>query len=762
MPGFYTRDYYPHLVRLYRSIGVQFYDADNTLSCFDVKFDSKRPSRDAHSKYAHQDRSNQPSSTTTTTTIAAPLFRVQEPYLSSRSYKVGSHTITLPDLPPFSLLNPFPFGRRILGYVRIAYDYLRMVMISKEFLAKGRMMDIGKHPIEWGNGRSISLREFLEAGGYSPEFSAFFVPIFASVCTCSFERMMEYPACVVLEYVARCMPFGRMQFVTNGVQDVVERLARNVGTIHYNTRIVRVMERRGRAAAPGEDGQGPIALVDAKDVERSFDHVIFATQANQAVATLIGHSSSVSDDDHSHTEESAPFSLSAELLKTIKPSHPFYQQIKTLIKFPYERTRVVCHTDRSFLPKNPAHWRLLNIAKSSAADVLASPLNMISKELEQEMELRSRKAKMPRPSIFSLKPPSSSTSAMILGPGTHNSSSNINSGNRMKLTAQRKTSHPRLRAHFAPLLPTGHSTSTARPSLSAKTTTKASQRHNSAMATHIMSSTPTTQFLQTTNPLFPPRPETVLSSTWFERAVVNPSSMKAVDELQLMMEQQTERWVDWHERARTPEYQKNQNQGELLESINHEQEEEEEEEEEEEVEEEEKEEEEEVPVADRVWFVGSFAYPGIPLLEGCVVSAIQVVERIQALDPTLQLAPVPVSPPPSSSSSPSSPCLATKQNGLQELRSRTTRTYFQTAWKSDALLDDNNNDDDDYNDDQGQGDDHRSSRRSQGGHGLSSWSSRVYAQVAWMLMLYAAAILKWWFVIVVESLGGDGSRWALA
>jgi microfibrillar-associated protein 1 len=33
-----------------------------------------------------------------------------------------------------------------------------------------------------------------------------------------------------------------------------------------------------------------------------------------------------------------------------------------------------------------------------------------------------------------------------------------------------------------------------------------------------------------------------------------------------------------------------------------------------------------------IWFCGSYAYPGIPLLEGCVVSAKNVVEAIVALE----------------------------------------------------------------------------------------------------------------------------------
>ncbi|KAF9925644.1 hypothetical protein BGZ67_008504, partial [Mortierella alpina] len=499
-------EYYPNLVRLYRSLGIKIHDADNTLACFDVtvpavpaKGGSTPSSRDHPSR---------------------PTVQVQDPYLSSRSYKVSSgHTITLPDLPPFSIFNPVPFGRRVLAYYRIAKDYIRILIVSKEFMSKGRMMDVGKHPIEWGNGRHITLREFLEAGGYSHDFAAFFVPLFACVCTCSFERVMEYPACVVLEYVARCMPFGRMQFVSSGVQEVAEKLSRNLDTIHYNTTIEHIAEVDKTLDDSYAGNKGAVVAIDSHGVRRSFDHVIFATQANQAAATLAGYkprslpkpyiAARGSDSDESsdgskegsyHTDPETDSELMNDIVQgLISPSHPYYHQIRTLLKVPYERTRVVCHTDTSFLPKNPAHWRLLNVAKATNADILASPLKRLSQELEQEMMMRSRKARAPRSTIFSVKPTSTLRPKSV----------------------HRKSSQNRLKAQFAP----SNSSSTA--SLATPSTT--SQSHNSAMATHIMNRTikklgTTTTFLQTTNPIFSPRPETVIASAWFERAVVNPSS----------------------------------------------------------------------------------------------------------------------------------------------------------------------------------------------------------------------------------------------
>ncbi|KAK3812703.1 MAG: hypothetical protein JOS17DRAFT_806922 [Linnemannia elongata] len=643
-------EYYPNLVRLYRSIGVKFRDADNTLSCFNV------------------DNDNHAATTTP---------KVQDPYLSSRSYKASlTSTVTLPDVPPFSFLNPFPFSRRVLGYCRIARDYLRILFVSKEFLSKGQMMDIGKHPIEWGNGRVISLREFLEGGGYSFEFAEFFVPLFACICTCSFERMMEYPACVVLEYVARCMPFGRMQVVDSSVNEVTEALSENIRTVHYGTKIEHVLDSRSRrqprrkakkeeGGDEGRDdsprnketsetrGLGPVILVDSDGQEWAFDHVIFATQANQAAATLAGvqrrkrHNDDDDEDSGTGSNDSDQLldsrlstaatntvnNQDAPSVDSIPPTHPFYESIKTLSKFPYERTQVIVHTDTtSFLPRDPQDWRLLNIAKSSSADVLASPLNRISKELEHEMALRSKKAKAPRTSLFSLR-----VSSPL---------SKSNSRFRLPLSMSRRgssqlgitTSHS-LRAHFEDL-----ETSLKEKAGSRDPATM--RRYNSAMATHLLrwdknvtgeSGTPV---LQTTNPLFPPRPGTVLASAWFERPVVDPQSMKALDELHLRMDRQTirrrrhNRQQHLHHRRHrrtsstasftTRQFLQDKDDEGLGGAVD---------------EDDDEEEEEDVPVSDRVWFVGSYASPGIPLSEGCVVSAVQVLDRIIASEPSLRLAP---------------------------------------------------------------------------------------------------------------------------
>ncbi|OAQ31069.1 hypothetical protein K457DRAFT_124440 [Linnemannia elongata AG-77] len=704
-------EYYPNLVRLYRAIGVKFHDADNTLACFDVTFDTQSEEFSPSTKYRPSRNHRN--------------VNVESPYLSSRSYKVSSdHTITLPDLPSLSVLNPYPFGRRLLGYYRIARDYVRMLAVSKEFMTQGRMMDIGKDPSEWGNGRQVSLREFLVNGQYSHDFSAFFVPLFACVCTCSFERMMEFPACVVLEYVARCMPFGRMQFVSSGVREVTENLSKNISTIHYNTMVEKIIEAQDAEEA---NEKGPIVLIDSFGVRRSFDHVIFATQANQAAATLAGQRASkplpkpfvtsreAGDvesnygrrEEHDLADPETPQDVKVDALAS---DHPFYAQMKTLAKFPYERTQVVCHTDTSFLPKDPASWRLLNIAKATNADILATPFDEVTAELAKTKR---------RASTDTLVSNGDDSGLRKRNTGAGDANSTTSSG--------------------------ASSPTTLNNSGSSTPVSTASQSYNSAMATHIMNNTAsslgsTTKFLQTTNPIFQPKPETVISSAWFERAVVNPESMKAVDELSQQMDEQAERLLAGQQPGNNTS----------------------------------------TSVSDRVWFVGSYAYPGIPLLEGCVVSAVQVMERIISCSPAHRLNAA-VNAPEGSFLRRDAPMRERRRRRKEEqdlmaklggqdleeqlLDQSPSGVYFRTAWK-DTL------EDEQIWEQQEKARLEKEKATAVGGevsekkgHFLSAvglWTSNVYVEVAWMLLLYLLAIFQWWMVFLIESVGFDGSRWAMA
>jgi len=111
-----------------------------------------------------------------------------------------------------------------------------------------------------------------------------------------------------------------------------------------------------------------------------------------------------------------------------------------------------------------------------------------------------------------------------------------------------------------------------------------------AMTTHILpcpaDRAPDSAILQTTNPIFAPRPKSVLSVSHLERALLTQTSKAAVR--LLCADEEDAMGVGALQGTARRELGK---------------------------------------AAAGLWVVGSYAHRGIPLLEGCVVSAMEVVER---------------------------------------------------------------------------------------------------------------------------------------
>lgn len=119
------------------------------------------------------------------------------------------------------------------------------------------------------------------------------------------------------------------------------------------------------------------------------------------------------------------------------------------------------------------------------------------------------------------------------------------------------------------------------------------------MATHILPTPkyyPVTQptVYQTTNPIIPPRKDSILSVARLERAVVTMDSKRA---LKLLCVEGSAKWWQCPYQAET-------RLGELQGALSTAE-----------------------PNAPGIWICGSYAHMGIPLLEGCVVSARNVVEQ---------------------------------------------------------------------------------------------------------------------------------------
>jgi predicted NAD/FAD-binding protein len=206
---------------------------------------------------------------------------------------------------PFTL--PVPAGRRVLRRrgLRILRDFLRF-----------RRRGLGGTA-----GRTIGA--LLEDERYSPEFVRdFLLPAFATICTCTYDNVLTFPADHVVEYLSRGVLLTSVRRARGGADEVVRRLAG------------RARLRCGVDLRAIRRGEGCVELVVDGATER-FDHVVVATQANHALRLLA---------DASATER------------------------RTLEAVRYDSVEVVTHTDEALLPPQRADWAPVNLLVSPAHD----------------------------------------------------------------------------------------------------------------------------------------------------------------------------------------------------------------------------------------------------------------------------------------------------------------------------------------------------------------------------------------------------------
>ncbi len=234
-------------------------------------------------------------------------------YFRYNSYKVGN--ISLPFFKGFRSLN-----RRAL---RIGWEILRLFRQSPASIAS-RIGD------------DVTLEAYLRQHNYSQAFAeGFLYPAFAGICTCSHDSIKAYPARVVLEYLNSGLLFSSVRRVTRGTQEVVKLLAQDVHSVRVSTPVLDVSR-----TAEG-------VTVRTADETFAFDHVVLATQANQAVRVLT---------DASRAEKTA------------------------LAAFSYEPSRVVVHSDTTLAPRGGARqWAPVNflLPEKSATPMATIWMNRI-------------------------------------------------------------------------------------------------------------------------------------------------------------------------------------------------------------------------------------------------------------------------------------------------------------------------------------------------------------------------------------------------
>lgn len=179
----------------------------------------------------------------------------------------------------------------------------------------------------------LTLGQYLARENYSDDFvfDFLFPGLAATVLTCSYDSLSNYPARVALLSLLNQVDRSPLRRTTHGTADVVRRLSTDIDDLRLSTRVMSVSEFGDHVNVLCSDG-----------VENRFDQLVVATQANSA-ARLLG-------DD------------------------PKLQRVKkTLETFEYENVSVVVHSDDSFMPQKPSHRMCFNFnSKQDRADAMCT------------------------------------------------------------------------------------------------------------------------------------------------------------------------------------------------------------------------------------------------------------------------------------------------------------------------------------------------------------------------------------------------------
>lgn len=168
------------------------------------------------------------------------------------------------------------------------------------------------------------LGSWLDRSGLGKAFTeGFLIPTFATVCTCSNAAVRSYPARVILEYLTRGLTFGGVRRVVHGTREVVARLTEPLAEVRCGVQV--------RAIRPAADG----VRISWEGGEQRFDHVVVATQANQAATML---------------------------------DAGFRREREALERFGYEASEVAVHTDARLAPADRRHWAPVNLIQSPEHD----------------------------------------------------------------------------------------------------------------------------------------------------------------------------------------------------------------------------------------------------------------------------------------------------------------------------------------------------------------------------------------------------------
>jgi predicted NAD/FAD-binding protein len=197
---------------------------------------------------------------------------------------------------------------------RIVRGALRFSREARAALARGELA-------------GCSIGSFVAALALPPDYvDGLLLPTLATIATCTTEDARHYPADVVATYLAGGLTRQSVRRAVLGADDACARLQAGITRVQCDAGVVGL--RR-------EDAAGKTVLVQRLSGVESFDHVVLATQANQALALW----------QDATAEEAA-----------------------ALQGFSYRALEVVMHRDASLMPARRADWSPVNARVCAGQD----------------------------------------------------------------------------------------------------------------------------------------------------------------------------------------------------------------------------------------------------------------------------------------------------------------------------------------------------------------------------------------------------------
>jgi len=173
-------------------------------------------------------------------------------------------------------------------------------------------------------GGDVSLQRYVEEMGFSRAFTEdFLLPTFAAIGTCDVDSVRRYPATVVLDYLSRGVLLEGVSRTVQGADHVVHCLSQRCSALHTGTGV--------QAIRRSESG---VQLEDAHGNQHDFDHLVLATQGNQA-RRLLGDTAAA-------------------------------DEAQALERFRYEPSEVIVHTDARLMPSRRRDWSPVNFFQDRA------------------------------------------------------------------------------------------------------------------------------------------------------------------------------------------------------------------------------------------------------------------------------------------------------------------------------------------------------------------------------------------------------------